>query len=286
MESLSLNTIYEIGIEKYSHNGDLDLDRTYEKYIKLLIERNSKKYKDFSKSLNSTAFLAKLLLLEDREIRVKLLKLTYLVMRIIDDICDNDILKSLSDEERLDLVNEIHKWNYSQVPVLYSIRDEINKITDQLGCKKTYCEWMYKIVDSMRYDLLRIIDPVSHKRTREELEKNFYNMDIQGTEWISALLLWIDPDNTIEKVLSLWRASRISLSLQDLHNDLYENIVNIPIEDLAEFDISDDDILSVASMQYLWEWEVPVWIKKWIKQEIEEAKGLLELHDKTFNYMY
>ena len=284
MELLSSNEIHEIGIEEYSQNGEIDLERTYENYIKLIIERNSEKYKDFSKLLNKTDLLAKMLLLEGRKIRVKLLKLTYLAMRIVDDICDNDILKSLSNDERLDLVNEIYNWNYSQIPVLSSIMSEIAKITDQLNFKETYFNWMHQIIHSMRYDLLRIIDPVSHKRTRTELEENFYKMDIPGTEWNSALLLWIDPNNTIEKALYLWRASRITLSLQDLHDDLYENIINIPIEDLEKFNISEDDILSVASMQYLWEWEVPVWIKKWIKQEIEQAKELLELHDEIFNY--
>ena len=269
--------------DKFQENWEVDLEQTYESYINFLIARDPEKYKDFSKSLQSTWLLTKLLWLKDRELRVELLKWTYLSMRVIDDICDKDILLELPDEERLSLVNIIYNWDYSQVPVLESALSRIWEISQQLGFHDEYSKWLQQIIQSMRYDLLRILDDTTHKRTRKDIEENFYKMDIHWTQWNSALLLWVNPEKTTSKTEFLWTASGKAYSLRDLHDDLWKNIINIPLEDIEKFDISDEDLRQVWRMKSLWDGEIPLWIKKWIKQEIDQANELLEMHDDIFN---
>lgn len=283
MDIFKSTELYNLWFEVYSENWIIDLDASFFEYQRILLQRNKEKYSDFLEWLKSIKLLTIIHWLDYKEERLLLLKYTYFAMRIIDDICDKDVLLELSDTQRWKLIENIEKGVYTDLPILNSLMTEIKRISILLWFWYDYLVWLNNIIASTKFDLERILNPDDNKRTRSELDENWDKMDIIGTLWNSALLLWSDLSSTIQKALPLWRAVRIWYTLKDLSSDFWKWIINVPIEDLEKYNISEEDILMVSNYKDLSEWEVPEWIKKWIRQEISRARYFLQLHRDEFN---
>ncbi len=235
--------------------------------------RNPDKYGKFLKNLKRTRFVLKIMNVPQYEKRIELLKYMYYALRLFDDICDGDTLAKLSLDERKQIIHKNRtNWLYDiLIAKARSIAEEIWVI-----------DWInYAIAEiegSIKFDIDRIID--SNKfRTREDLERNFHRMDIEWTEFWTAIIFGLDPESvvSIEKLWRLWTASRKSMNIEDLQDDIVEWLINVPIEELQQFGITQDDLDQVKK------WEITENIRKWIEREVDQIRLLLSEYNNTFS---
>lgn len=123
---------------------------------------------------------------------------------------------------------------------------------------------MIELMDSMAFDAKRIAvwseSKTLEKKTREEINKNYYQCDVTGTIFPLSALFGLDPTIATQILEPLGKACRIAYTLMDLLEDPKEGLLNIPLEDLEVFGISDDDIEQLVLANSLY--DLPESIKR------------------------
>lgn len=110
---------------------------------------------------------------------MKLFQYMYYAMRLLDDICDDDLEKKLSQDTKLDISYKAAGETTSQdVFGLYdALLDEILYLSSKIGMSDEIRQSISMIAKSLKFDFDRSIDK-NPLRTKQDLENNFDMMDI------------------------------------------------------------------------------------------------------------
>lgn len=127
-------------------------------------------------------------------------------------------------------------------------------------------------MESMAFDARRIRyrkdNKKLEKKTREELDTHFHQLDVEGTIYPTSALFGLEPKMATRMLSPLGYACRTAYTLMDLLEDPKHGLLNIPLEDLEKFEISDDDIDELVAATSLE--ELPRSVKKWCASMIGE----------------
>jgi len=275
----SILTWYEISDQ---HNN-LDIDQSIQSIQDHMYQRNPEKYGDFLSTLGKIESVLRLMMIPNKDIRVELFKYVYYAMRLVDDIVDGDTNPPLSLDERKEFMQSII-WE-NKTDIRNSLYEELNnkivELSRNLGLEKEMSWAINEILLSMNYDLLRIIDDTKI-RSKEDLKRNFHSMDIIWTIVGTCIIFGIQPYKAIELIMPLGEACRIMYNLRDFWEDIEAGLINIPKEDLSEFWITKEELLSVKENGKNVDFKgLPSSIKSWFHSEIQKIEILLEQHDKN-----
>ncbi len=268
-------------LEVFDLDWNTDFNWVYQKINEFLLQRNEKKYGSFLNVLKFVPLIWKILWTEKLILRTKLFYLTQYSMRILDDFCDDDLLSEIDIKTKINIVRNIERWEYSDIPLLKDFILEIRIVTQELWIEGQFQEILNYIIKSVTYDFHRSVDSNPY-RNQKDLSENFDFMDIDWTIGWMALILWIDRDLAIKLLRPLWLATRKTYNFNDFVDDISKKLINISIEDIEKYNISENDFQSIANMD-LWNLKgLSEWVKWWIKKEVVEAEELLVEHNNTF----
>ncbi len=257
----------KVGYEVYG-NKKIDFEKSIKKVQKFLSERRPEKYANFLKKLDKLKLLFQIWWLPNIEERIKLFKYLYYAMRILDDICDWDTPKKLFEREKIAIAE-----NFNNCELLSWLISKIIKIAENLWYKNELSEILNYIIWSVKYDLYRTLWENNGVVCKDDLEKNFHEMDIVWTIWWTALIFWIDINKTIVLLKELGEATRVWYNLEDLVSDINNKIINIPREDMEEYWITIEDLNNFAK-----NWILCNWLQIWLYSQIEKIDKLLDIY--------
>jgi len=262
---------YLTWFEVYDSDWNIDFQASIKLIQEHLTKRDPEKYSGFLKWLEKTELVLRLMWVKDYKKRVELLKYMYYWLRLFDDIADWDTINKLSLEDRKKIVYK-KLWNW-----LYDLLiEKVEKLACDLWLEKWIQYSIKQIELSIRFDIDRTIDWKKY-RNKKDLDKNFHKMDIDWTIYWTAIIFWLDPIKTIELLSWLWEATRISFNIKDLKDDIIENLINIPIEDLTRHWITKEDIDKVKN------WIITENINNWIQDEITKIHLLLKNYNNNYS---
>ncbi|MCD5374937.1 squalene/phytoene synthase family protein [Candidatus Gracilibacteria bacterium] len=267
------------GHEKYI-DGKIDIDTSTQSIQDAMYSRDPEKYGDFLKTLGKVETALKAMLITKHKVRVELFHCVYYAMRLIDDVVDGDTVPPLSLEERRKLLDAIIQGSTNRIPnPLYKdLSLKIKSLSAQLGKESEMAEAIRQIIVSMKFDLDRIMDS-EKTRSINDLQENFHKMDIIGTIAGTAIIFGIDPENATDLLAPLGEATRIIYNLEDFGDDVSKDLINIPIEDLKRFSISQEDIDDVKQAGKALKIEMlPKSIKEWFFHELDKIDRLMQQH--------
>lgn len=264
---------YKTWHEVYEKDWIINLEKSILDLQESLCNRDEKKYKNFLKSLEMTGIILRLMKVPNYKKRLELLRYSYYTLRLLDDIGDWDTSENFSPEERMEIFNW-EKWIW----LFDLLKEKVLKIAVELGESEGVEKHMNEIILSIKFDVERIIDP-NKKRTETELKDNFYTMDTEWTANLMAIVSWVNHQKLPEGIGFLSEATRISYNIRDLQEDLKNFLINISIEDLKKYSISDDDLEKAKS------WNFSEGIKEWIKSEIKKMINLLNEYNENFSFI-
>ncbi len=258
--------------EKYTENNSIDLDSSMQYMFEKVGERDPS-YKNFLEKLEKLKTLFSLVRLPDREKRLGLLKYIYYAMRLIDDICDGDTPINIDIEVRREYISQIVKGNIPD-DLLWDFLKKIQILSQELGIEQEVKDGMQKIIQSIQFDIERIVDP-DKLRNEESLQENFHRMDIDGSINLTSLIFGLNVEMSHELTKELWEASRIWYTLMDFREDMVEWLINIPKEDFQKYKISLKEIEIFKT-----DWTLSEWMKKWLRVKVCEAHQMLKIYQK------
>ena len=194
-----------------------------------LIKRNGKKYKSFLRYLRIFKYASL------SPTRGEFLELYYVLMRYLDDIADGDL------PAPVEYGNSV---TYLQSKIDFSINPQ--NPTDDIDLLFLHCFDLAKrfneefnqetgdILNSLLFDAKR--HATGRVFPRQELMDHFHAMDIRGTIRATLKIFKDDPEN-YRLLEPLGLATRFHYDLQDFESDIAAGYINIPLEDVIEFDI-------------------------------------------------
>jgi len=258
--------------------NQIDIDKSIQSIQDAMTLRNPSKYWDFLKTLDSIKLALRLLGLSKVDIRVELFRCVYYAMRLIDDVIDGDTVPPLEHKDRKTLVDSILSWNIENIKnSLYKeLAQRIQSLSSELWYEQQMNESMLEILESMKFDLNRIMDEDDKTRTQLDLATNFHSMDIDGTIAWTAIIFWVDIESAINGLNDLWEACRIVYNLDDFVDDVKEGLINIWREDLDRFNITAYDLEIVASQNFAPE-HMPTSIIAWFEKEVRNYFNRMEV---------
>lgn len=193
--------------------------------------------------------------------RANILRLCYIYFREIDDLIDGD--KSLTNDNVSfdDSKKIISEYMYQRRAYLEdgcvssnpNKLDEIIKaiieLSNQLGLDLKADS--LKLLDCMLFDLKRRCDLKNGNMifsSRDMIDKYYFQYYYESCIKMAVLLTTSNPHDIKRKNISeLGCAQRIYFNLEDFFEDLSYGLVNIPREDILNFRISEDSLISIAS---------------------------------------
>ncbi|MEN8251454.1 MAG: class 1 isoprenoid biosynthesis enzyme, partial [Bacteroidota bacterium] len=230
--------------------------------FKYLIERNSQKYKSFLRYLRIFKYVS----LSPN--RGNFLELYYVLMRYLDDIADGDLPSPAEYENNVQYIQS--KIDFAVNPI--NPKDDIDRL--MLHCfelaqkfESDFKKETHDILNSLLFDANRLGS--SRVFPREELMKHFHIMDIRGTIRATLKVFNDNPDN-YKLLESLGLATRIHYDLQDFESDIRAGYVNIPMEDIVDFNIKIEEVDDRYSDN----------VYLWFIQEAKHGLNLLKEHKK------
>ncbi len=269
-----IETWYEV-YDNEKVNIDLSILRIQE----ILSKRRPKKYAEFLQKLNKLKILFIVWWLPDIEKRVKLFKYIYYAMRLLDDICDWDTPKKLSNVEKNDLAENICDIDTDRKELLNLLIKEIFILSDDLQILEEVSYYLYQIIISVKFDLYRTINNKEWVVSKNDLNQNFYKMDIEWTIGLTALIFWLEVKKSINILKYLWEATRIWYNLEDFKSDISNKIINIPKEDMEKYHVSLKDLKNFQE-----NWIICRGLNDWFFDQIREIDILLKIHSKKILY--
>lgn len=201
---------YKTGLEVFDDSENLDIQASIQAIQDAMYERNPEKYGDFLQVLKSQWLLLKLMNVPHQEKRLEMFWYTYYALRLLDDICDDDLREDLDVETKRSIsykaAGEDIWWDiYGLYDVLV---EKILECASELWVEQEMKKSIDMIAKSLKFDFDRSVD-TNALRNKQELEKNFDMMDILWTEYGVAVILWLDPEESIKRLTELWVACRI-----------------------------------------------------------------------------
>lgn len=268
---------YSTGLESYTSEGQLCIDQSIQNIQDAMYQRNPVKYGDFLGILKSQSLLLRLMNVPQRKERLELFRHMYYALRLLDDICDGDLVDKLSDEKVRGILEGKEFWLYE------TLKKEAISFAITVKIEADIQVAFENIEKSLGFDYMRSQEK-SKYRNRHDLRQNFDLMDIIGTIIGTALILGVDPETAQQKFWPLWDACRIAYNIQDIVDDMHVGLINIPLEDMQKFWINDDDIEMMKKMpktqipytiKKLQEANTPESILAWIYHESQKMQTLI-----------
>lgn len=262
----------------------LDVDLSIQKIQEILTIRRPEKYSNFLNSLENLKKLFTIWGLPDIEKRVKLFKYVYYAMRLLDDICDWDTPFELSAKEKIYLSKNTCDFDWKNLINL--LLKEIYIISDELWIIWEVAEKLELIIKSVKFDLYRSLQSQNWIVSKSNLENNFYQMDINWTIWLTAILFCLDENHTTHLLKELWKASRLWFNLEDFSADISKKLSNISKEEMESYWISVNDLINFSE-----KWVLTNSLKEYLNDQIELIDELLKQYFKkiknnNFNFTY
>ncbi len=259
------------GHEYYSENREIDIDASMQSIQDAMFARNPEKYGNFLGTIKKINLALKIMGIPMSEIRVELFRCMYYAMRLVDDIVDGDTIPPLPLEKRKEIMDSILSWDIQNIknPLYKALAIQIQDLASQIDLEEEMSQASLDILQSMNFDLTRIIDTQNGTgiRTEEALKLNFHKMDIIWTIRGTAIIFWIETESAIELLEDLWEACRVIYNLTDFISDIREWILNIAQEDIQKLWISQED-LDMVKQEWFELSQLPKSIKVWFYQEI------------------
>lgn len=285
LDTSQMQTWYEV----YNKHWDIDINASMEFINLSMRKRSPQKYGDFlSTVLSGIGKALEVMQVPNKTQRKRLFQLVYFSMRMLDDIYDNDTNIELAYDLKNTLYTSLVDFpkNIENIPnaLLQSMFLEISKVSESLWVDREMLQSMREIIKSMWFDHERIYGN-DKKRRRWQLENNFHLMDIVWTISGTAIIFGIEPEQAKQLLTPLWKACRLIYNLQDFYEDISVWLINIPLEDLKKFSITESDLQQVrdfdhtsGELKYI---TLPASMKKWFQQEIWKIYDLLDEHNEN-----
>ena len=115
--------------------------------------------------------------------------------------------------------------------------------------------------------------------SRDELQKHFFNLDIEGVVGLTLFLFGFRDSSYNMKLLTpIAQASRVAYNIRDFAKDIEAGLCNIPKEDADKYKITDADMREVLKAKH--PAAFPQNITNWLLAEVRRGVALLEPHAK------
>ena len=234
-------------------------DQIYKNLKQEFLSNTSIKHKVFFSLIENNALFFKLYEhnLPNAQLRSLLLPYLYMYLRTLDDIVDGDRSlidhtgdlkhdKKLSNDfllRRIDYLEDPNQASDEQLDILLK---EIFDITSRLNIDIN--DELMQMIRSLQFDLNRRSDI----RNNELIISNYDDIDNYffkhyfSVHKIGATVT--NPDRTYNPISqNLGSARRIYFNLRDFNEDINAGLINIPLEDMTEYNISEQDILAIPT---------------------------------------
>lgn len=228
--------------------------QTIDLVMKEQFKRRSLKYRVFFIGLLLEKYIFKYDKLDKANERGTLLRNYYFLMRYLDDIIDGDItIKNYNlIEDRIKYLEEkLNNFLCGLKPQddVDMMIQECHNLANEIGFSmenESKC-----IINSLIFDGKRFLQWQKNKELSivsfETLNKHFYDLDIIGT--ISGCLkIYNEDERHIDSLHPLGTASRKYYDLRDFVEDVKRGLINISLEDMKKYNITENDIFSVMNM--------------------------------------
>ena len=229
-----------------------------------MLSSHKSKYRWFLRTLRTFKYF-------EGSTRGELLETYYFLMRHVDDIADGSNPRNLPIELRPAYIerriNFVTDSKSPQDDADYLMLRCFN-LAERLDLDFT--RETLDILSSLHFDASR----VGRNRifTESELAQHFYFLDIRGTTRAALKIFREDPRKQ-SSLEDLARASRIYYNLRDYDEDIGLGFINMPAEDIDNFQISVEDIKDKQSPT----------VRKWIQAESSRGLELLERYKTVTN---
>lgn len=296
------NILYQTWYEAFTEDGHLDIDASIIKIETFMKKRDPDKYEKFLNKIKKLETVRwSYMKWRDPRKKAKLFKLIYYRMRLEDDIWDNDTPNTLNIELKEKILAAHQSWIFLWESLSALLGKKVYALAHEIGMSDMVKNGIDLIRKSIMRDGERVLEYEKNllawktkwqslvRKTRKELYENFNRLDIDGTIYPTALLFWFRwPEHAVECLRPLWVATRIAYILDDLITskdkqwNMYDSepmkwILNIPIEDIEKYHISNQDIEDLAWWIDSFD-SLPVSIKKWAYDEVQRMENLLNEH--------
>ncbi len=249
-----------------------------------------KKYESFLKGAFKLDRLWRKARLPNPEERFRVFVLTYAQQRLFDDIIDGDAptkptaqARVLYAEEKLQRFTA-GTFDESDPVEAFAVRilDDIRTIDPTYV--DTARERLALIMRSITFDGHRILE---RERTgtwqffsKDELEKHFFDLDIDGTTGLTLFLFGLtDAEKNMAIMKPLGQVSRVAYNLQDFSDDIIAGLCNIPKEDAVRLGITDahlSEVVTAGKNILLY----PENVRTWLREQVARGQKLLKDHGK------
>ena len=228
--------------------------QTFEQIMKEQFKRRNIKYRLFFTGLLLEKYIFMFDGIDNANKRGLLLRNYYFLMRYLDDIIDNNIVVNNynSIEDRVKYL----EGKLEHITCKVTPKDNVDKMINEchtFAQKLVFSmdEESKYIISSLIFDGYRLLEWQKNKELKivssKELEKHFYDLDILGT--ISGCLKIYDEDKKYLDILyPLGTASRKYYDMRDFIEDMRIGLINISLEDLNKYNITESDIRTVMSI--------------------------------------
>jgi len=281
-----MNKPTQTGYEIHNENGTIDMSASIDKMIVELEKRNPGKYASFLKSLKKIKTVIWMMWVPYAQERSDILYYVYFWLRLLDDVVDWDTPIYIEPTMREDILSskkittdiEKNKKDLFDVLIwtaLHTARDiwvEANIIRG--------VQW---VVDSLSFDAKRISYAHKHgipeEKTRDELHTHFDGLDVEGTIFDTWELFGLNPHYAVEILRPLWFACRYVYTLQDILQDPWQWLLNIPKEDMQKYNITSTDIQNISIAKNIT--QLPRSVKEWVAGMFDQIDEQLRLYNQN-----
>ena len=228
-----------------------------------MIKTRGWKYRSFLRFLRMFKYLS------FSPTRGEFLELYYVLMRYLDDIVDGDAPMPEGYSSASEFINE--KILFSRK--LSSPQDEADYL--MLECYELAAKFNQDVAEETDDILSSLLFDAERKGQytifpKDVLEMHFHKMDIRGTIRATLKVFNDDPEK-FTLLEPLGTACRYQYDIEDLISDLDAGYVNITQEEMAELDISLEDLKLKRTDK----------LDLWVRKHAKEGLGLLSQHQKN-----
>lgn len=220
------------------------------------------KKKIFFTILKSLLIFFKLYNYTNPETRSKIFRLIYIYFREIDDIIDGDKILNITSTDFNEYKKIVTEYMYNRYAFLqngYSsstpneldeIMKEILELANQLNLDLK--NEFIKLLDCMLFDLDRKCDLKNGQiklKFKNDIDKYYFQYYCDSCIKIAIMLTIPEYVNQeCKDIRNLGYAQRIYFNLEDFFEDLSFGIINISKEDIENFEISEQSLISIAKL--------------------------------------
>lgn len=220
------------------------------------------KKKFFLTAIKSLSIFFKLYDYTNPEVRAKIFRLIYIYFREIDDIIDGDKELGITNDNFYEYKKIVTEYMYDRRAFLQNgcTSESLNELDEimksilelanelNLDLKNEFI----KLLDCMLFDLDRKCDLKNGQinlSSKSDIDRYFFQYYYDSCIKI-AIMLSIPQYVSLEckDIKNLGYAQRIYFNLEDFFEDLSYGIINIPEQDMQDFKISEQSLISIAKL--------------------------------------